>query len=129
MPFRMMPLRLVVLATAALGLAACAGLARPGNELWPYGYTGSGGVGAQAAPAATLEPAGVATPEAVAENGPAALVMRDAGGQRTTYLTNRSAREISVVFQLEGQPIQQVTVPPGSEMQVGSTSGRIIAVR
>lgn len=38
MPFRKMIVRPIVAGAILLGLTACANLASPGEELWPYGY-------------------------------------------------------------------------------------------
>lgn len=113
--------RLLVAAAAAFALSACADLARPGEELWPYNYEAPGGV----------DGPGAAGLETIAENGPAYLARGSFEGQPAIFVGNGDpARTIVVVYQLDGGPVERLRLAPGARAPVSTTaaSGRLIAV-
>src|SRR3546814_15140534 len=109
MPFRMLPARPIVVAAAILGLTACANLARPGNELWPYD---GGEAEGMSGPASASPEAG----DVAAESGPAVLFTPGPDGPDKVFLGNRSAdRTITVLYHLEGDPTMQATCERGTD--------------
>lgn len=113
--------RLLIAAVAAFALSACADLAKPGKELWPYNYEAPGGV----------EGSGAAGLETIAENGPAYLARGTFEGQPAIFVGNRdTARTIVVVYQLDGGPVERLRLAPGARAPVSTsaTDGRLVAV-
>ncbi|MEO3434419.1 hypothetical protein [Inquilinus sp. CAU 1745] len=111
---------LLITAAAAFALSACADLAKPGEELWPYGYEDTG-----------LQDAGAAGLETIAENGPAYLARGSFEGRPAIFVGNRhSARTIVVVYQLDGGSVERLRLAPGARAPVSTTAGggRLIAV-
>lgn len=112
----------VVLAALAVALAGCAGLARPGNELWPYGY-GTAGPPATPTRPATVEPRIIEGPENTV------IYEGTLDGRQVPFLANRSSRDLTVVYQTESGNLQTVVVPAGTSIALGEPAQRIVEVR
>jgi hypothetical protein len=97
-------------------LAACADRASPASALWPDADTAIAAAPSQG----PMDPMTM---------GPVRLFQSDGDPIRITRLENSGDQSVEVVYQLLGGPYQTVRLGPGETVEIGSLSGRLIAVR